>query len=305
MDKPICGVSDCETKVLAKGYCVKHYARWNKYGDPLYVTPRPQKKPCSIEDCGRTAIAKTFCTLHYTRFKKHGDPLYAAPIANRKPCRVDECDRKADAHGYCSKHLRRLQRTGDPRGTRRKFKPKPKCIIDSCDNEGNNVGFGWCQKHYRRYKRHGSPFVTSRIVGNDIARFWSYVMPGEKDECWEWQGGTSPDGYGILAMNKTTTYMPRFAYELLREPIPEGLEPDHLCRNRICVNPWHLEPVTHKENILRGESPTAINARKTHCIRGHEFDEENTRIDSRGGRRCKTCEKMHSANRHRRKARSA
>lgn len=220
---------------------------------------------------------------------------------DKRTCSVDGCDNPHFGRGWCNRHYKRWAATGDPLGTLRKFKPKPECVIVGCENDGNSHGFGWCQKHYRRYQRHGSPFASSRIVGNDITRFWSYVTPGAKEDCWEWTGGTSLDGYGILRINNATAYMPRFAYELLREPIPVGLEPDHLCRSRICVNPWHLEPVTHKENILRGESPMAINARKTHCIRGHEFNEENTRIDPRGGRMCKACGRMHDANRRKRK----
>jgi hypothetical protein len=71
--------------------------------------------------------------------------------------------------------------------------------------------------------------------------------------------------------------------------IPDGLVIDHLCRNRKCVNPFHLEAVTLKENILRGAGTGAEFARRTHCNKGHEFSEENTIIRSDGGRRCKTC----------------
>jgi hypothetical protein len=81
----------------------------------------------------------------------------------------------------------------------------------------------------------------------------------------------------------------RFAWELLRGAIPDGLTLDHLCRNRRCVNPDHLEPVTAVENTMRGQAPHAINARKTHCLRGHAFDEENTYVRSDGARICRAC----------------
>ncbi|MEV8638105.1 HNH endonuclease signature motif containing protein [Streptosporangium sp. NPDC051023] len=87
----------------------------------------------------------------------------------------------------------------------------------------------------------------------------------------------------------TTGYMARWAYEHFVEPIPDGWEPDHLCRVRACVNPGHLQPVTHKENVLRGESPWAVNARKTHCVHGHPFDEVNTAFTVAGYRRCRAC----------------
>jgi hypothetical protein len=76
----------------------------------------------------------------------------------------------------------------------------------------------------------------------------------------------------------------RVIYEYLVGPIPDGLSIDHLCRVRHCVNPAHLEPVTHRENVLRGQAPTAVNGRKTRCKRGHEFNRT-----VRNGRRCYTC----------------
>jgi hypothetical protein len=85
-------------------------------------------------------------------------------------------------------------------------------------------------------------------------------------------------------------YAHRAVYEMEVGPIADGLEIDHLCRNRGCVNPAHLEPVTHKENVLRGATVPGLNAVKTHCLRGHEFDEENTRHIARNGRRvCRAC----------------
>lgn len=78
-------------------------------------------------------------------------------------------------------------------------------------------------------------------------------------------------------------------YEMIIGPIQQGLELDHLCRNHGCVNPAHLEPVTHKENVLRGTSPAAGHAKQTHCDRGHEFTPQNTLLYDGGRRRCKTC----------------
>jgi hypothetical protein len=83
-------------------------------------------------------------------------------------------------------------------------------------------------------------------------------------------------------------YAHRWSYEHFVGPIPEGLHIDHLCRVRRCVNPDHLEPVTPKENYLRGEGPTARNSTKTHCKYGHKFDKSNTSVY--GGRRhCNEC----------------
>lgn len=119
------------------------------------------------------------------------------------------------------------------------------------------------------------------------ARFWSKVEFGH--QCWNWAGGKS-GGYGYFRLVPSRNMVPahRVAYELVVGPIPEGLTIDHLCRNRACVNPAHMEPVTLRENLMRGDTLAAANTRKTHCLRGHEFDAENTQFH-RGSRRCRAC----------------
>lgn len=103
---------------------------------------------------------------------------------------------------------------------------------------------------------------------------------GPSHTCWHWKGYRNDKGYGRL--NHTLAH--RLVYELLRGPIPPGLTLDHLCRNKSCVNPDHLEPVTSVVNAMRGIGPAAVNARKTHCKRGHPFQN-----DQRGRRHCRTC----------------
>jgi hypothetical protein len=113
-------------------------------------------------------------------------------------------------------------------------------------------------------------------------RFWEKVE--KTPTCWIWTASRDPAGYGRFE----GAYPHRFAYQLLVGPIPAGLDLDHACRVRHCVNPSHLEPVTHRVNVLRGISPMAINARKVICKRGHPFDETNTRRN--GTRRaCRKC----------------
>jgi len=87
----------------------------------------------------------------------------------------------------------------------------------------------------------------------------------------------------------------RISYELLKGDIPEGLDLDHLCRNRGCVNPDHLEPVTRKENLLRGNTIPAKHARKTHCPQGHEYTKGNTFISKSGSRHCRKCRAIRSS----------
>jgi len=109
--------------------------------------------------------------------------------------------------------------------------------------------------------------------------------------CWLWTGFVGGNGYGSFTVWRVgTIWAHRMVYERVVGPIPEGLELDHLCRVRRCVNPQHLEPVTRRENARRGESPAGLKARQTHCKRGHEFTEQNTRRDKYGNRSCRSCD---------------
>lgn len=120
-------------------------------------------------------------------------------------------------------------------------------------------------------------------------RFWSKVDAPSVDECWLWMAARSWGGYGAFWVDNGARRAHRWLYELLVGPIPDGLTLDHLCVNPPCVNPGHLEPVTAGANALRGDGPPAQNARRTHCIRDHEFTEENTVVQADGHRRCRTC----------------
>ena len=123
-------------------------------------------------------------------------------------------------------------------------------------------------------------------------RFWYDVrsIGAGSDDCWEWAGYRHPRGYGRFVANGKGFQAHRYAYEQVVGPIPDGMQIDHLCRNRACVNPVHLEPVSNRTNSLRGEGPTAENARKTECIRGHALTPDNVYvIPSTGSRACRRC----------------
>jgi hypothetical protein len=114
--------------------------------------------------------------------------------------------------------------------------------------------------------------------------------------CWLWTAADNgKNGYGIFrggterdkGGSRLWVLAHRYSYELHVGPIPDGHQIDHLCRTRLCVNPAHHEPVSHKENTLRSEGPSAQQARRDHCVRGHPFD----KVDNSGRRRCSICDR--------------
>lgn len=132
------------------------------------------------------------------------------------------------------------------------------------------------------------------------ARFWIKVESGLADECWRWKACTVKAGYGRFGVRTGLVMQAhRFAYEELIETVPAGLVLDHLCRNRRCVNPWHLEPVTIAENVRRGRQ---WESEKTHCPQLHPYDITNTYITPDGHRECRLCRRA-SINRYRQKER--
>lgn len=131
-------------------------------------------------------------------------------------------------------------------------------------------------------------------------RFWPRLM--QSGDCWLWTG-TLLDGYGqfyTVGVKRKGIAAHRFAYLTLVGDIPEGLELDHLCRTRACVNPYHMDPVTHKENMRRSPSMGAGNRSKQICKRGHPFTPENTSVAKQSygrgvGRVCLTCARERAA----------
>lgn len=215
-------------------------------------------------------------------------------VSRPTECSVDGCTKPVNARELCKAHYYRLNRYGDPLA-RRKSEPRPPrpkktCSIDGCDLE--HYGKGWCENHYARWRRHGSTEDIRALSIPPLDRFAELVA-------WDgehllWLGEPNNSGYGSFKMEAESVGAHVASVLLDGQDVPKGMQVDHLCRIRICVLRDHLEVVTARVNNLRSFSASSLNAKKTHCIRGHEFTPENTyaREGKRGPeRRCRECQR--------------
>lgn len=147
----------------------------------------------------------------------------------------------------------------------------------------------------------GAGDLPEGINQADAERFAEKVSAN--GECWEWTAGLMGGGYGQFHHKGKPNYAHRWLYEAVNGGVDKRLTLDHLCRNRKCVRPDHLEPVSRGENVLRGEGLSAMAARATHCPKGHAYSGANLVIKKDGCRRCRECHRLSSnASHHRRKA---
>lgn len=174
------------------------------------------------------------------------------------------------------------------------------CTVPGCGREHDSQGL--CHGHYAAWKRTGTwPTALLKQYGPAAAaeRFWEKVEKG--DGCWLWQGATDGGArYGSFLYEGRVQRAHRVSLALAGTTVPDDMDVDHLCRVTLCVRPDHLEVVTHRTNVLRGESLQAINATKTHCPAGHPYDEANTYVMPGGGRACRACNRATGAERQRR-----
>jgi hypothetical protein len=161
---------------------------------------------------------------------------------------------------------------------------------------------GFCAKHYRRWQRHGDPNHVEKVRADGApADRWQRQI--EIADCWTWLG-TKSRGYGSYSVDGRPVLAHRWVYQHLVRRLDRLETLDHLCRNRLCVNPDHLEPVSHAVNVARGMSGQH-NAVKTSCAQGHPYTPENTRHPRRGGRSCITCQRERNRESMRRRRQAA
>ncbi len=163
------------------------------------------------------------------------------------------------------------------------------CSVEGCGAPYECKGF--CNRHYKRWRLYGDPSAPRHPAAREITpeSFWARVdRSAGASGCWPWTGRLSKAGYGAIDWVGHSVVAHRVAYELTVGPVPEGLDLDHLCRNRACANPAHLEPVTSRENTLRSPiALPAINARMVTCKEGHPL----VRLPNGRQRWCPICKK--------------
>lgn len=174
----------------------------------------------------------------------------------KSTCSVDACETVTVARGFCDRHYRKFRRYGDPLAGPGKGQDGADllartCSVDGCERHVRNRTLGVCRGHGQIYANYG----TLDPVASATARFMSFVAK-TGDGCWRWTGSRSGSAleYGQFSwriMGRPMMGAHRAAWELFRGPVPDGLTLDHLCRNTLCVNPTHLEPVTQAENNRR------------------------------------------------------
>lgn len=158
------------------------------------------------------------------------------------------------------------------------------CSVDGCISP--SLARGWCSKHYQRWSKYGDPLgeAAPRPAEPPVTRFWPKVYRYGVGGCWYWLGSLFGGGYGRFCLSHGEAVLAhRYAYEQVVGSIPDGLELDHLCLVKWCVNPAHLEPVTSQENTRRWA------ALITHCPAGHEYTPANTYRHADVRRSCRTC----------------
>lgn len=215
-------------------------------------------RECSVEGCHRTdRIVRGWCNTHYARFLRHGS-VGGASIKRQSwdgaLCAAVDCMRRPSADGLCMMHYKRRWRNGNLD----LYQPQP---------------------------------IAAYMADRTAIASSPPERPG-LGPCHEWTGTRLSNGYGVIGVRSHYKSLAhRVAFELARGPIPAGMVIDHLCRNRACVNPEHLEAVDNEENLRRGLGYRLRNGMTSSCIHGHEYTAENTYINPNNASdmRCRAC----------------
>lgn len=231
-----------------------------------------------------------------SRGPRRAHPRVTGGEMAERTCSIDGCEKPHLARGFCKKHYRQWRKSTDL------LPSPPPCLIEGCLRLKGENRQGWCDLHYHRWKRHGDPLMVILPDGRRSRwpdrtaeeRFWERVnlhgpAPDARPDlgpCWLWMAWLDRQGYGWFG----DIGAHRFSWELSNgAAIPDGLQIDHLCFVRNCVNPWHLEAVTPWVNTMRSASWGARNASKTHCPAGHPYSGDNLILENDGRRKCRSC----------------
>ena len=218
------------------------------------------KLTCEIEGCERKAHGRGWCRKHYMRWFHHGDPL--AEVQSRRhyepgtPCEIPGCERIPEKRGLCDMHYQRWKKYGDP--LREPKPPTTECEIDGCEKPGP-FAKGWCRMHYTRWQRHGDPLITFHFESPEEAIF-ANTTPEPNSGCLLWIGALSSSGYGTVRASGKRAYAHRYVWEQQHGFIPKGMDVDHACRTRACVNGDHLRLATRSQNNANRSGPNPSSA---------------------------------------------
>lgn len=262
------------------------------------------KTTVTCADCGehRPHNGRGLCGPCYVRNQRAGTldrfpPLSrptsksVLPLAPQKLIRCVECNKMGlrGGRGLCKTCYSRNRRaetldTAYPKASAKpqRYRTSGTCL--DCEQVHLLVARGLCSSCYASNRYYGSLGLFERSTTTVQGHVLEFTKAYGPDGCWPWPHSLDKDGYG----------QHRAFYRRLVGPVPLGLELDHLCRNRACVNPKHLEPVTHEVNQLRGDTWRAQALTRTHCPQKHEYTPENT-LTTKTGRACKRCANARSA----------
>jgi len=168
------------------------------------------------------------------------------------------------------------------------------CSIEGCEKPVHGNGF--CKTHDYRFVRYGDPLLSQRDHGSPVDKLWRNVRRGAPEECWEWIGRRDRNGYGHLNVGKRHRVLAhRLSAAIHFGMFDRRLNVLHRCDNPPCVNPSHLYLGTQLDNLRDASTRGRLaNQRRTHCVQGHPYDEENLIVTKSGHRRCRECARQWS-----------